>query len=108
MGLTEGAGCPACETIGKGLKEEENGTGVGDITPLGGEFGAVNEKGLGSSVEEDSIGILGLLCERGFVIEDGIGGDAGGVLGLLCAKLLKEKAGLDIASGEMRGEEAEL
>lgn len=104
LGLTEGAVCPACETSGEGLNEE--GIGVGDITPLGtgGEFGAVNE-GL---LSVDGSGILGVLCERGFVREDGIGGEEGGVLGLLCAKFLKDCGGVDTDSCKIRGEELEL
>jgi hypothetical protein len=81
LGLTEGAGCPACETGGEVLVGGGGTMGVGDVTPLvtGGEFGAV-ERGL---LSVDGIGMLGVLCERGFVIEDGTGGDPGGVLGLL-------------------------
>jgi hypothetical protein len=52
--------------------------------------------------------MFGLLCERGFVIEDGIGGEDGGVLGLLWAKPLKESGGVDTDSVGMRGEEIEL
>jgi hypothetical protein len=103
LGLTEGAGCPACETCGEDLGLDE---GVWDVMPLviGGEFGAV-ERGLQST---ESIGMLGVLCERGFVNEDGTGGDDGGVLGLLCAKLLKDSGGVEIESEKTRGEALEL
>lgn len=107
LGLTEGAACPACETSGEGLRGEEGTEGVGDVMMLvmGGEVGAVEENGLlcRDSVEEERVGILELLLERGLVI----GGEDGGELGLLCAKFLKGSGGVDIASGEIRGEELE-
>ena len=111
LGLTEGVGCPACETSGDDLEccggADEGTGGVGDVAPLvmEGEFGTV-EGGLLSV--DDNIGTLGLLCDRGFVDEDGVGGDGGGVLGLLCGRFLRDSDGLGIGSGEIRGEELEL